>query len=115
MHVFLFFLGAALVATFYRTVLFFFYERTQVAGLTRREQVNFFFRPFRLWWLRLGHALEWLNTRLLLGTIYFVLVGVYAIVLKGVGVCIPRRKNPPTYWKPRSSPDPTEAALRRAF
>ena len=99
-----------------RAFSLFWSEGGSLDGATSREKIRSFFRPFWKGWMRLAHSLEWMNTRILLGIIFYILLGVYAGIFRLVRLF--RREggsSPTSYWIPRSDEPPTEESVQRAF
>ena len=60
--------------------------------------------PIYWLWMKLAHLLGWVNTRLLLGIIFFVIITPMAVVMKVFGRDALNRKidkNVDSYWIPR--------------
>jgi hypothetical protein len=65
--------------------------------------------PVERGWARLGGALGWLNTRVLLAVVFFVVMAPIALVLRAVGKDpLERRRDRrrATYWRDREPAEP---------
>jgi len=52
------------------------------------------------WWMRFAHALGYVNSRIILGLIYIVVIGIYAVCIQFFSFIrkIQRSKETLTYW-----------------
>ena len=69
-------------------------------------------------WMKLAHLLGWVNTRLLLGIIFFVIITPMAIVMKILGRdALNRKTNKDTdsYWIPRPPIESVKEHCERQF
>ncbi len=69
-------------------------------------------------WVKLAHLLGWINTRLLLGIIFFVIITPMAIVMKVFGRDALNRKidkDTDSYWVPRPSIESIKEYCERQF
>ena len=75
-------------------------------------------RPVYWLWMKLAHLLGWVNTRLLLGIIFFVIITPMAIVMKVLGRDALNRKidkNVNSYWIPRPPIESVKEHCERQF
>lgn len=74
-------------------------------------------RPLYNLWMRIGHVLGWLNTRVLLGAIYFLLVTPIGLVRRALGQDPLDRRlaDHPTYWRRRTAPADPRRTMERRF
>ena len=75
-------------------------------------------RPAYWLWMKLAHLLGWVNTRLLLGIIFFVIITPMAIVMKVLGRDALNRKinkDADSYWIPRPPIESVKEHCERQF
>lgn len=69
--------------------------------------VHALLRPVYTVWMAFAAALGWLNTRILLGLVFYLVITPVGLLFRLIGKrLIDKRPEPkaPTYWKPRTSP-----------
>ena len=68
-------------------------------------------------WMRLAHALGYVNSRILLSAIYFVVMTPYGLVLRVLGrdTMNRRRSKRPSYWIPKSKTRQSREQFERLF
>ena len=66
------------------------------------------------YWMKFAHVLGWVNGRILLTLLYFLVVGPYAIV-RMIGRIFRSRKSPESYWIKKEPVDASLESLRRIF
>ncbi len=61
------------------------------------------FRTLKRWWMKFAKALGWVNTRLILSVLYFIVMGIGAIVIKVLRIDLlhKRSRNEASYWRPK--------------
>lgn len=67
---------------------------------------------------KIGHAIGWINTRVLLALIYFILIIPIALVMKIIGrdpLIRKIDKNEMSYWVKRATIKPTKKKLEKQF
>jgi len=72
--------------------------------------------PLRKAWMAFGHVLGWINSRIILGVVFFVVVTPIGLVMRLFGKDLLRMRTPKTstYWIQRDKPlDPQ--SLRNQF
>jgi hypothetical protein len=72
--------------------------------------------PLRKGWMAFGHVLGWINSRIILGVVFFVVVTPIGLIMRLFGKDILRMRTPKssTYWIKRDKPlDPQ--SLRNQF
>ena len=65
--------------------------------------------PVERGWSLFAHALGWVNTRILLAVVFFIVLAPVALVMRAVGKDpLERRRDRrrPTYWRPRDPAEP---------
>ena len=74
-------------------------------------------RPVQRWWMRLGHALGWVNTRLLLGTVYFLVLTPIGAAMRLIGRDPLDRRlgDRASYWKPRGPTRDSKRSMELRF
>ena len=75
-------------------------------------------RPVYWLWMKLAHLLGWVNTRLLLGIIFFVIITPMAVVMKVFGRDALNRKInevADSYWIPRPPIESVKEHCERQF
>lgn len=73
--------------------------------------------PFHAAWMRLAHALGWINSRLILGFLYYGVFTPLGFLRRLAGRDPLRRRGPGavSYWVPRSKPRPDREQFERLF
>ena len=68
-------------------------------------------------WMRFGAALGYVNSRVLLSLVYYLVVTPFGVVLKLTGHDPLRRREPPqdSYWVPREIPRQSRSGFERPF
>jgi len=68
-------------------------------------------------WMRVASALGYINSRIILGITFFLLITPYGLVMRLFGRNILRRRGPQqdTYWIPRAKPHQTPQQFERLF
>lgn len=68
-------------------------------------------------WMAFGAALGYVNSRVLLSLVYYLVVTPFGVVLKLTGHDPLRRRGPPkdTYWVPREIPRQAKSGFERPF
>ena len=82
------------------------------------ETANKFFRRMKSWWMKFAHAVGWLNTRLLLSIVYFLVFAIPAVILKLIGKDLLDRKrntSATTYWKNKKPIEHTLESAKHQF
>lgn len=74
-------------------------------------------RAFHVVWMRLAHALGWVNSRILLALIYYLVMAPMGLIQRLVGRDALRRRGPASasYWIPRSSSKQSKEQFERLF
>ena len=74
-------------------------------------------RKFHRLWMRLAHALGYVNSRILLSAIYFLMMTPYGLVLRVLGrdTMNRRRSEGQSYWIPRSKTRQSREQFERLF
>jgi hypothetical protein len=73
-------------------------------------------QPVYHWWMKLAHVLGWINTRILLSLIFFLIFSPVALILRLLGKDPMRRKLDPTEQSYRvESKTPPDNHLERPF
>jgi len=74
-------------------------------------------KPVHRWWMRLGHALGWVNTRLLLGTVYFLVLTPIGAAMRLIGRDPLDRRlgDRASYWKPRGPTRDSKRSMELRF
>jgi hypothetical protein len=73
-------------------------------------------RPFYHWWMKLAHVLGWINTRILLSLVFFLILLPVALILRLLGkdpMC--RKLNPAQTSYRVESKTPPENHMERPF
>lgn len=68
-------------------------------------------------WMRLAHALGWINSRILLSVMFYGIITPYGLVLRLLGRNPLRRRGPgqESYWLPREKPRQPVEQFERLF
>lgn len=76
-----------------------------------------FLRPVHKHWMQMAHALGWLNTRVLLGLVYFLVMTPIGIVMRLMGrdPLDRRLKDRPSYWVGRKQPPDLKESMEHRF
>lgn len=74
-------------------------------------------RAFDGAWMRLAHALGWINSRILLALLFYLVMTPIGLVQRLVGRDTLRRRGSTStsYWVPRSSPKQSKEQFERLF
>jgi hypothetical protein len=73
-------------------------------------------KPVYHWWMQLAHVLGWINTRILLSLVFFLIFSPIALILRLLGKDPMRRKFNPTEQSYRvESKAPPENHMERPF
>ena len=74
-------------------------------------------RAFHAVWMRLAHALGWVNSRILLALLFYLVMTPMGLIQRLVGRDALRRRGPgySTYWIPRSSPKQSKEQFEKLF
>ena len=74
-------------------------------------------RKFFYLWMRLGNTLGYINSRILLSVVYFLIITPYGITLRLFGRDSMRRRKArkKSYWIPRSRKNQTRQQFERLF
>lgn len=74
-------------------------------------------RVFHVVWMRFAYAIGWVNSRMLLALIYYLVMTPMGLVQRLVGRDALRRRGPQSssYWLPRSSPKQSKEQFERLF
>jgi uncharacterized membrane protein HdeD (DUF308 family) len=72
---------------------------------------------FHKWWMILAGALGYVNSRILLSALFFLVVTPIGLVVRLVGYDPLRRRrgNEPSYWRPRAQVRQSREGYERAF
>ncbi len=68
--------------------------------------------PYDLW-MRFAHALGWVNSKIILTVVYFVILGLYAIPYRLRALRTHSKKSPA--WVPKEPIADPEKSIRRQF
>ena len=77
-----------------------------------------FLKPFYIVWMRLALVLGWINSRILLVIIFYLIFTPISVILKAVGVDLLDRKikkESDTYWKKKEAQTFNPADYERQF
>jgi hypothetical protein len=74
-------------------------------------------RAFHVVWMRLAHALGWVNSRILLALIFYLVMTPVGLVQRLAGRDALCRRGPgsASYWIPRSAPKQSKEQFERLF
>jgi hypothetical protein len=74
-------------------------------------------RAFHVAWMRLAHALGWINSRILLALIFYLVITPMGLVQRLVGRDALRRRGSgsASYWIPRTEPKQSKEQFERLF
>ncbi len=74
-------------------------------------------RAFHIVWMRLAHTLGWINSRILLALLFYLVMTPMGLIQRLVGRDSLRRRGPgsASYWLPRSSPKQSKEQFERLF
>ena len=74
-------------------------------------------RAFHLVWMRLAHALGWINSRILLALIFYLVITPVGLVQRLAGRDALRRRGPggTSYWTPRAASKQSKEQFERLF
>lgn len=74
-------------------------------------------RAFHVVWMRLAHALGWVNSRILLALLYYLVMTPMGLVQRVGGRDALRRRGAASasYWIPRSAPKQSKEQFERLF
>jgi hypothetical protein len=75
-------------------------------------------RPVQRIWMRLAHFLSWINTKVILGLFFFLVITPCSLVMKLVGRDVLRRKldrSCPTYWHRRKPAKPATQSYEHLY
>lgn len=74
-------------------------------------------RAFHVVWMRLAHALGWVNSRILLALIFYLVITPVGLMQRLAGRDALRRRGPGSgsYWIPRASPKQLKEEFERLF
>ena len=75
-------------------------------------------RPLYVGWMTLAYLLAWINTRVLLGLFFYLILTPGGVILRLLGRDLLEEKidrNRPTYWKPRDPPGEDRSRYERLF
>ena len=74
-------------------------------------------RAFHVVWMRMAHALGWVNSRILLALLFYLVMTPIGLVQRLAGRDALRRRSgeSASYWIPRSSPKQSKDQFERLF
>jgi hypothetical protein len=74
-------------------------------------------RAFHVAWMRLAHALGWVNSRILLALLFYFVMTPIGLAQRLVGRDALRRRDPggASYWIPRPSPKQSKEQFEKLF
>lgn len=74
-------------------------------------------RAFHILWMRLAHALGWINSRILLALLFYLLITPIGLIQRLSGRDALRRRSPvsASYWIPRPSPKQSKEQFEKLF
>lgn len=78
------------------------------------DALRYLYQHLKKGWLLFAHALGWVNTRILLGFFYLVLVGLYALCAH-IARPFRGKQVAATAWTPYPPQEKTVEALRHPF
>ncbi len=71
-----------------------------------------FWRWFRPYWMRFARALSWVKEHLLLGFVYWVVIGIYALIYDFLTLF---KRKPKTMWRKFEHQPTTLETLEKQF
>ncbi len=83
----------------------------------RMNLLKTIWKTFYHYWMKLAHAMGWVNTRILLFLFFYLLLGPMALIARAFGKNFydDNPKGSPSYWHLRPEPAFSKESCRRQF